>query len=41
MLEHSGDTKVSNFDVIGLGHENVLSLQVSVQDFPVVDMLDG
>ena len=41
MLKNSRDTKVTNFDRSILVHKNVLSLQISVQNFPVMDMLDG
>lgn len=41
MLENSRDTKVTNFDRSILVHKNVLSFQISVQNFPIVDMLDS
>jgi hypothetical protein len=40
MLEHSGDSEVSDFNLVVLGHENVLSFEIPVQDLPVVDVLD-
>ena len=40
VLEYSSDAKISNFHLPVLGHKDVLSFEVSVQDFPVVDMLD-
>jgi len=41
MLEHSGNSKVTDLDRSILVHENILSFQVSVQDFAVVDVLDS
>ena len=41
VLEHSGNTKVSNFNRSILVHKDVLSLQISVQDFSVVDMFNS
>ena len=41
MLQHTSNTKVSDLYRSILIHENVLSLQVSVQNFSVVDMLDS
>ena len=40
MLQHSCDTKVANLDLARLGHEDVLSLEISVKDLPVVDVFD-
>jgi len=41
MLEYSRDTKISNFDRPVLIHKYVLSFQISVQDFTVVNMFDS
>lgn len=41
MLEHSCDTEVTNFYGPILVHKDVLCFQVSVQDLPIVDVLDG
>ena len=40
MLEDTGDTKVTNFDLAALCHENVLSLQIAMQNFTIMDMLN-
>ena len=40
MLEDTGDTKVTNFDLATLCHENVLYLQIAMEDFTIMDMLD-
>lgn len=40
MLEDSRDTKISNFDRPILIHKNVLSFQISMQDFTVVNVFD-
>ena len=40
MLEDTGDTKVTYFDLAALCHENVLGLQITMEDFPIMDMLD-
>ena len=41
MLEHSRNAKVTYFNLTASGHEDVLSLQVSVKNLPIVDVLDG
>ena len=41
VLKDSGDAKVTDLDLACGGHENVLSLQVSVENFSVMDVLDG
>ena len=41
VLQHTRDAEISDLDGSVLVHENVLSLQVSVQNFSVVDVLDG
>ena len=41
MLEHSCDAKVSDFDRPILIHENILRLQITVQNFPIMNMLDS
>lgn len=41
VLEHSGNAKVSNLDLVLAGQEDVLRLQISVQYSSVVHMLDG
>jgi len=41
MLQNSCDTKVTDLDGSILVHEDVLGLQISVQNFPVMDMLDS
>jgi hypothetical protein len=40
MLQHAGDSEVTNLNLSILSHKNVLGLQVSVQDFSVVYMLN-
>ena len=40
VLEHSSNTEVSDFDLVRLSHEDVLSFQVSVEDLAVVDVLN-
>ena len=40
MLEDTGDSKVTNFDLAALCHENVLGLQITMKDFTIMDMLD-
>ena len=40
MLEDTGDTKVTYFDLSTLCHENVLSLQIAMQNFTIMDMLN-
>ena len=39
VLKNPSNPKVSNFNLVVLGHEDVLRLQVSVQDFPVMNVL--
>lgn len=41
MLQYSSNSKVANLDLIVLSHEDVLSLEISVQNFPVMNVLDG
>lgn len=41
MLEHSGNSKVTDLNGAILVHENILSLQVSVEDLSIVNMLNG
>ena len=41
MLKNSCNTKVSNFDRPILVHEDVLSFEISVKDFPIVNVLNG
>lgn len=31
-LQNTGDAQITNFDYVGLGQEDILCLQVSVQD---------
>ena len=40
MLEDTGDSKVTNFDLSALCHEDVLGLQIAMEDFTIMDMLD-
>lgn len=40
MLQDAGNTEVANLDGPVLVHEDVLGLQVAMQNFSVVDMLD-
>lgn len=39
MLKHAGNSKVTDFNLAILRHENVLGFKVSVQDLSVVDVL--
>ena len=41
VLQDSSDTKVTYFDLAALRHKYILCLEVTMQDFPVVDVLDG
>ena len=41
MLKHTSDTEISDLDLPTLCHEYVLSLQISVKNLPVVDVLYG
>ena len=41
MLKDSGDTEISYLYLICLSHEDVLSFQITVQDFTIVNVLDG
>jgi hypothetical protein len=41
VLQNTSNTKVTNLDRPILVHEDVLSLQISVQNFPVVNMLNS
>ena len=41
MLEHARNTEITDFNLAWLRHEDVLSFQISVQDLPIMDMLDG
>ena len=41
VLEDSGNAKITNLDLSTLGHENVLSLEISVQNLSIVDVLDS
>ena len=40
MLQHARNSKVTDLDLPVLSHENVLGLEVSVQNFAVMDVLD-
>ena len=40
MLEHSCNTEIADFNRTALRHEDVLSLEVTVEDLAVVDVLD-
>lgn len=40
MLQHSCNAKVSNLYLAVLGHENILSFQIPVQNFPIMNVLD-
>lgn len=39
-VENSGNTEVAHFHLALLSHKDILGFDVSVQDLPVVDMLD-
>ena len=39
MLEHACDAEIADFDLAGFREENVLRFQVSVQNFPIVNVL--
>jgi hypothetical protein len=39
MLEDSSDTEISNLDLVSLSHEDVLGLQVTMQNLPIVNVL--
>ena len=41
VLQNTSNTEVSNLNCTILVHKNVLSLQVSMENFPVVNMLNG
>ena len=41
MLQNSCNSEISNFDLAALCHEDILSLQISVEDLPIVDVLDS
>ena len=41
MLQNPRNSKISNFDLATLCHEDILSLQISVEDLPIVDVLDS
>lgn len=41
MLEHPGDSEVSNLHLTILRHKDVLGLQISMKNFAVMDVLDG
>ena len=41
VLEDTGDTEVADFDLSTLCHEDVLRLEVAVENFTVMDVLDG
>ena len=41
MLQNPRNSKISNFDLTTLCHEDILSLQISVEDLPIVDVLDS
>ena len=41
MLQNPGYTKITDFDKPFLRCENVLSFEISVENFPIVDMLHG
>ena len=40
MLEDTGDSEITNFDLSTLCHEDVLCFQITVEDFTIVNMLD-
>ena len=40
VLKNSSDSKVTNLDLSRICHENILSFQISVQNPPVVNMLN-
>lgn len=39
MLQNPGNTKVSNLNLISLGHEDVLGFQISMQNLAIMNML--
>ena len=41
MLEHASDAEISDFDLATLCHENILCLQVTMENLPVVNVLYG
>ena len=41
MLEDTRDTKIADFNLTTLSHEDVLCLKVTMQNLTVVDVLDG
>jgi hypothetical protein len=41
MLKDSCDTEVSNLDLVILGHEDVLSLQITMQNLSIMNVLDS
>jgi hypothetical protein len=40
MLEDSSNAEVSDLDLVGLSHEDVLRLQVTMQYLPIMDVLN-
>ena len=41
VLQDASNSKVTDLDLAALSHENVLGLEVTMEDFPVVDVLDS
>lgn len=41
VLQNARDAEVADLDLVVLGHENVLRLKIAMQDFAIVDVLDG
>jgi hypothetical protein len=41
MLKHSCNTEITDLDLSILGHENILSFEISVQNFTIMNMFDS
>ena len=40
MLQHTRNAKVADLYLVVLGHKDILGLEITMQDFAVVDVLD-
>jgi len=40
MLKYSCNTEISNFDLVGLCHKDVLGLKIAMQNLSIVNVLD-
>lgn len=41
VLEDSGNAEITDLDLVRLGHEDVLGLEIAVKNLPVMNVLDG